>query len=101
MTVSESRACARCAAPLGRGVRLDGAGGLQVVCVRCALRDRALVLRSLRVALVVGTILTAINQGGAILSGAWTASLAWKIPLTYVVPYVVATWGALGSLRER
>jgi hypothetical protein len=71
------------------------------VCTRCAACDGALVRRSLRVALVVGTILTAINQGGAIVTGAWTPALAWKIPLTYAVPFMVATWGALTSLRQR
>jgi hypothetical protein len=65
------------------------------------LGHRPLVRRSLRIAVVVGTLLTAINQGGVILTGAWTPSLAWKIPLTYTVPFVVAMWGALSSLRQR
>ena len=53
------------------------------------------------VALVVGTLLTAINQGNVILQGDASAALAWKIPLTYSVPYCVATAGALLNSRVR
>ena len=55
--------------------------------------------RSLLTALVVGTALTAINQGNVILRGDLPASLAWKVPLTYCVPFCVATWGALINSR--
>jgi hypothetical protein len=48
---------------------------------------------------VVGTILTAINQGNILLHGEFPAVLAWKIPLTYCVPFCVATWGALINSR--
>ena len=50
-------------------------------------------------ALVVGTILTAINQGNVIAQGDLPSSLAWKVPLTYAVPFCVATWGALINSR--
>ncbi len=56
--------------------------------------------RSLIIALVVGTILTAINQGNVILGGDFPASLYWKIPLTYCVPFGVATTGALLNARS-
>jgi hypothetical protein len=59
-----------------------------------------LVRRSLIVAVVVGTILTAINQGNVILSGDFPASLYWKVPLTYAVPYCVATTGAMLNARR-
>lgn len=55
--------------------------------------------RSVATGLVVGTVLVAINQGGALASGHFGASLIWQIPLTYAVPFCVATWGALGSSR--
>jgi hypothetical protein len=55
--------------------------------------------RSLVVAVIVGTILVGINQGDLIVHGLWPASLLWKVPLTYVVPFVVATVGALLSSR--
>ena len=53
--------------------------------------------RSGRIAIVVGTILTAINQGDVLLAGRWSPALAWKLPLTYAGPFIVATLGALGT----
>jgi hypothetical protein len=49
---------------------------------------------------VVGTILVSINQGGILLFGVLPASLLWQIPLTYLVPFCVATWGALSNTRR-
>lgn len=69
-------------------------------CLRCALTYGPLVRRSLIVALIVGTILTAINQGNIILRGDFPPSLYWKIPLTYMVPYCVATTGAILNARR-
>lgn len=57
--------------------------------------------RSLGIAALIGSILVAINQGDVVLSGRWQAALVWKIPLTYLVPFVVATWGALLNSRVR
>ena len=49
--------------------------------------------RSLAAALVVGTILNLINQGDALFGG---KALDWtKLVLTYIVPYCVATYGAV------
>ena len=48
---------------------------------------------------VVGTILTAINQGDARRTGALTPVLLWKVPLTYVAPYAVSTVSALAISR--
>lgn len=50
-------------------------------------------------ALVVGTILTAINHGDVILAGA--APPPWKVILTYCVPYCVTTWGAITGKRAQ
>ncbi len=55
--------------------------------------------RSVLIALVVGTVLLAINQGDVLLQRAWEPALIWKVPLTYIVPFVVATWGALSTSR--
>jgi hypothetical protein len=49
----------------------------------------------------VGTILVAINQGTVLAAGLFPPELAWKIPMTYVVPFCVATWGALTGSRTR
>lgn|GEM_PF-3001122 len=51
--------------------------------------------RSAYVALVVGTILNVINQGDALLAGA--ALDPTKLVLTYMVPYLVATYGAVAE----
>ena len=71
-----------------------------VKCVRCAVRHRPMLRRSGMVALVVGTVLTLLNQGDALFSGGWNDALYWKIPLTYCVPFLVATYGALTSARR-
>jgi hypothetical protein len=49
--------------------------------------------RSFVVAVIVGAILNLINQGDALLSGG-PLNLT-KIILTFVVPYCVATYGAV------
>ena len=49
--------------------------------------------RSLWVALVVGTILNLINQGDTLLSGHHVDFA--KLALTYAVPYLVSTYGAV------
>ena len=55
--------------------------------------SNGLPLRSLSVALVVGTILNLINQGDAFLGA---AQVNWiKAALTYMVPYAVCTYGAV------
>ena len=55
--------------------------------------------RSLGVAAVVGSILNLINQGDTIFSG---GNINWlKLVLTYAVPYLVATYGAVSYQRAR
>ena len=56
----------------------------------------AVVRRSLGVALVVGTLLVAINQGDRLIAGQGL-DLA-KTLLTFLVPYCVATYGAVSAL---
>jgi len=85
----------------GGGFRLQTPKGPATKCVRCAVRYPPLVRRSTVIALIVGSVLLAINQGDALLAGRWDASLAWKAPLTYLVPFIVATWGALLNIRVR
>jgi hypothetical protein len=55
--------------------------------------------KALLTALVVGTILTAINHGDLILSG--SIPPLWKVVLTYCVPYCVTTWGAITGKRAQ
>lgn len=55
--------------------------------------------RSGCVALVVGTMLNLINQGDAVLGA---ASINWtKIALTYLVPYIVSTYGTVSYRMSR
>ena len=58
------------------------------------------VSRSSKVAAIVGTILVAINQGDAILNGVFTPELAWKVPMTYLVPYLVSTYASVSSILK-
>jgi len=55
--------------------------------------------RSLIVALVVGTVLNLINQGDRMMNSESVDLL--KCALTYVVPYCVATYGAVTALRDK
>jgi len=98
-----SAACAGCGRPWGRAAafQLLTPDGPILKCAWCALRHRPMLLRSLAIAAAVGTILLAINQGDLLLHGEWPSSLAWKAPLTYLVPFGVATWGALANSRLR
>ena len=57
--------------------------------------------RSGQVALIVGTVLNLINQGDALLGHGHVSVV--KLVLTFVVPYCVATYGAVSYrlTRER
>ena len=66
---------------------------LKTAC-RCAFSD-GVPRRSIYVALVVGSLLNAINQGDALLGA---SPVNWmKLVLTYLVPYAVCTYGAVSS----
>lgn len=54
--------------------------------------------RSLGVALIVGTLLNAINQGDVLLAGGELSVI--KMVLTYAVPFCVATYGAYSMARS-
>lgn len=52
-------------------------------------------------AVVVGTILSAANQGAVLVSGDVTAQTWLRILFNYLVPYVVASLGFLSAHRRR
>lgn len=81
--------------------RLAGSRGHISLCLRHALIFPPLMRRSIAIALIVGTLLTALNQGDRIASAQLDWQLAWKVPLTYCVPYWVATVGALSNALRR
>ncbi len=56
------------------------------------------VTRSLLVALVIGSLLNAINQGPDIWRG--EPVVVWKLALTWCVPFLVASYGAWSALRS-
>lgn len=62
--------------------------------LKAATKKKTL-LTSLRVALVVGTILGLINYGDRIFLHHNMATVDWvKLGITYLVPFCVATYGA-------
>jgi hypothetical protein len=95
--------CGRCGGAIGprHGYVFATPAGLALYCTRCAVHHHPIVRKAMQTALVVGTILTAINQTDALLTHHVTVALLWKIPLTYVVPYLVSTYGALSISRQR
>ena len=108
-----STRCNRCSKPLRRGwgfafnpkrgVRGSAGHNTAAVLFKCAsraIRHVPMLRRSIAVALVVGTILTLLNQGDTIFAANWKNALYWKIPLTYCVPFCVATYGALTVSRR-
>ena len=106
--VGQTETCGRCGRQSGRGWSFvfkkpipEGGSdeGVITKCSRCAIQHRPMLRRSLMVAIVVGTILTMLNQGDLLLSGNWNNPLYWKVPLTYCVPFCVATYGALTNSR--
>ena len=96
--------CQRCGRPTATNASFTfrprgGSVGI-TKCFRCAICHWPMLRRSLIASAVVGTALTALNQGDVLLSGDVTGALAWKIPLTYCVPFLVATYGALANSRN-
>lgn len=60
---------------------------------------RPIVLSAVKVALVVGTVLNAINQGGRVLDGlppSW-----FHVTLNYLVPYCVSSYSAARNELRR
>ncbi|MBI4502049.1 MAG: NAD(P)H-hydrate epimerase [Gemmatimonadetes bacterium] len=60
-----------------------------------------IVSRAVRVALVVGTILVAINQGPALFGGHVSLTLAVRMALTYAVPFFVSLYAASRTQGDR
>ena len=64
----------------------------------CAARRREVVRRSIRVTLIVGTILIAVNYTDRWLKGNLVEIDYLKMLLTYLVPYCVSTWVSVATL---
>ncbi len=74
---------------LGRGVR-----EALSICMR-----REHLRRTLRIALVVGVILTLINQADVIIGGDASTATWIKVGLNFCVPFVVSNLGLLAGKR--
>ncbi len=55
--------------------------------------------RTVRIALVVGTVLTLINQADVLLGREATAITLVKVALNFVVPFVVSNLGVITATR--
>ena len=62
--------------------------------------DKVCVLRAVKTALVVGTLLGFINHYDDIIHGNFTATNVFQMLITYLVPYSVATWGSAMQARH-
>lgn len=61
----------------------------------------SIVRRASGVAIVVGTVLVAINHGDALLTGDLSPGRALRIVLTVLVPYCVSTYSSVGAIRDQ
>jgi len=68
----------------------------------CQLVLRGVTFRTAsRVALVVGTILSVVNQGAVIIGGEASAATWVRVGFNYLVPFVVSSIGYLAPFRLR
>ena len=56
--------------------------------------------RTVAVAIIVGTVLCAINQLDVLLAGRATGMTWLKVALTYLVPFLVSNYGVLSATRS-
>ena len=61
--------------------------------------SRDVVIRALKVAALVGTILAVINHAEKIMVMSLSATDWFKVVLTYLVPYGVSTWSAVSAIK--
>jgi hypothetical protein len=78
--------------PVPRRARVSVA--LEICCARPTLR------RTIRIAAVVGLVLTAINEGDGLVRGAFSAATGIKIVFNFLVPFVVSNLGVLAGTRR-
>jgi len=71
--------------------------GVREACAFCLQRRN--LRRTLRIALVVGIVLTLINQGSVIGSGHATTATWARCALNFLVPFLVSNAGLLSGRR--
>jgi hypothetical protein len=77
---------------LGKTPPVAGWRAVLVVC-----RNPTTLRRTVRIALVVGTVLTIINQLDVIIGGDATWLTGLKIAMNYCVPFIVSNLGVLAA----
>jgi len=63
--------------------------------VLTCINDHEILLKSLKISIVVGTLLNIINQGDALVASNFDSINQFKILLTYTVPFIVSTYTAV------
>ena len=63
--------------------------------------ERATLLFSIKMALIVGTILALINHGQAMFTGHFTFNQLVPLLITYCVPFTVSMYSQVQGKRER
>lgn len=63
------------------------------------LANRVILRRCTIIALVVGTILSVVNQWGVVTSGTATGATWVRVAANYVIPFLVSGIGALSALK--
>lgn len=96
------KVCASCTRSLtGVNYRARTGNSEFVRCFACALLQKDMLLRAAKAASVVGTVLTVLNHGDQVFRvDGWPPDLAWKVSLTYVVPFCVTLYGAMSNTRS-
>ena len=64
-------------------------------------RCRRVLLRTSLIAVVVGTLLTVVNQLEVLASGRIDLMLVAKVATNYLIPFAVATFGAMANSDGR
>jgi hypothetical protein len=62
---------------------------------------RTTLRRTLKIAAVVGTLLSLINQGSVIFGGDATVATWLRVGFNYLVPFCVSSTGYLSATRRR
>ena len=85
-------------APPAQNARAGPERGLGAAIAYCRRREH--LARTLRIALVVGIVLTSINQLDVTLRGDATAVTWVKCGMNFVVPFIVSNLGLLSGRRS-
>lgn len=62
--------------------------------------SKKVVKPALKIALIVGSILAAINHGHAIINADFSIERVVQMALTYLVPYCVSTYSAVKAIQQ-